>query len=128
MKRLVLILCLLATPLSAQTYVRDADTIEIDGQAWRLNGVNAAERGHPSFAAARTWMQQYLRGKYVECIWNGDVSGDRLVGICYANGIDIGAAVIAAGHARDCPAFSDGRYAHLETPEARSSIPRPRYC
>jgi hypothetical protein len=44
------------------------------------------------------------------------------------SGKDIGAAVIAAGHALDCRYFSGGRYRrHLETPAARSRI-KPAGC
>ena len=42
-------------------------------------------------------MVNYLRGKAVTCDLNGDRTHDRWVGICYADGVDIGAAVIAAG-------------------------------
>lgn len=50
------------------------------------------------------------------------------IGVCYADGEDIGAAVIAAGHALDCRRYSGGRYRHLETPAAKSRIRRAGYC
>ena len=128
MRYLALILCLLATPSAAQDYVRDADTIVLNGQAYRLNGVDAAERDHPTFAPAKAWMERYLRGKYIECQWTGEWNGDRLIAVCYADGVDIGAAVIAAGHALECRRYSGGRYTHLETAQARASIRRARYC
>ena len=43
------------------------------------------------------------------------------------DGRDIGAALIEAGLARDCPRFSRGRYAELE-PEAARRLPLPGYC
>lgn len=52
---------------------------------------------------------------------------DRLVGACYLDGSDIGAALIAAGLARDCPRYSGGRFADLET-DAHRRLPRHRYC
>ena len=55
-------------------------------------------------------------------------SYDRWIGVCYAGGVDIGAAVISAGHALDCRRYSGGRYRHLETPAAKSRIKRARYC
>jgi micrococcal nuclease len=43
------------------------------------------------------------------------------------DGRDIGAELIEAGLARDCPRFSRGRYAELE-PEAARRLPLPGYC
>ena len=43
------------------------------------------------------------------------------------DGTDIGAAEIAAGHARDCARFSGGRYKKYEIKASRS-IPSKPYC
>ena len=126
--RLALVLAFIATPAFAQLHVRDADTIVVSGTPVRLEGVDAPELGTKSGRDAKRWMQNYLRGKSIECRLNGDRTGDRFVGVCFAEGQDIGAAVIAAGHALDCARFSGGRYAHLETRAARSRIKRARYC
>ncbi|THH38663.1 thermonuclease family protein [Aliishimia ponticola] len=119
----------LAVPAIAQSlHVRDADTIVVDGTPVRLNGVDAPELGTQSGQNAKRWMVNYLRGKSITCELNGDRTHDRWVGVCFADGQDIGAAVIAAGHALDCARFSGGRYARLETPAARSRLRRARYC
>ena len=128
MKRLVLILCLLATPLTAQTYVRDADTIVVNGTPVRLQGVDAPELGTRAGNDARRWMVNYLRGKALECRLTGERTYDRMVGVCYADGTDIGAALIANGLALDCRRYSGGAYRHLETPAAQSRLRRARYC
>ncbi|MCG7574838.1 thermonuclease family protein [Phaeobacter sp. CNT1-3] len=94
----------------------------------RLNGVDAPELKTRAGREAKRWMEKYLRGKSIECDLNGDRTYDRWVGICYADGEDIGAAVIRAGHALDCRRYSGGRYRDLETSAARSKIPRARYC
>ena len=73
-------------------------------------------------------MVGFLTGKSVECDLTGARTYDRYVGVCYADGQDIGAAVIAAGHALDCRRYSGGRYRHLETPAARSRLRRAGYC
>lgn len=73
-------------------------------------------------------MVNYLRDKSVECRLNGEKTYDRWVGVCYADGVDIGAAVISAGHALDCARYSGGRYKRLETPAAKSRLRRARYC
>lgn len=120
----------LVAPVSAAAgvVVRDGDTIVVDGQPWRLQGVDAPELKTRSGQDARRWMVAYLRGKEVTCKWDGSVTYDRKVGVCRADGDDIGAAIIAAGYALDCARYSDGRYARLETPAAQSRIRRASYC
>ena len=119
---------LLTSPAIAQVQIRDADTIVVSGTPVRLNGVDAPELGTRAGRDARRWMVNYLDGRSIECELNGERTHDRWVGICYADGEDIGAALISAGHALDCRRYSGGRYAHLETPAARSRIRRANYC
>ena len=119
---------LLTSPAIAQVQIRDADTIVVSGTPVRLNGVDAPELGTRAGRDARRWMVNYLNGSSIECDLNGERTHVRWVGICYADGEDIGAALIAAGHALDCRRYSGGRYAHLETPAARSRIRRASYC
>ncbi len=129
MKKLTIALALFATTAEAGgLQVRDADTIVVDGTPVRLNGVDAPELGTRSGQDAKRWMVNFLRGKDVECKLNGERTYDRWVGVCYADGQDIGAAVIAAGHALDCARYSGGRYKHLETPAAKSRLKRAGYC
>ncbi|WP_299637988.1 thermonuclease family protein [uncultured Ruegeria sp.] len=128
-KKLTIAAALFATTATAGSLqVRDADTIVVDGTPVRLNGVDAPELGTRSGQDAKRWMVNYLRGKNIECSLNGERTHDRWVGVCYADGQDIGAAVIAAGHALDCARYSGGRYRHLETPAAKSRLQRAPYC
>ncbi|MFT5631065.1 MAG: micrococcal nuclease [Gammaproteobacteria bacterium] len=108
--------------------MRDADTIVVDGTAVRLNGVDAPELKTRSGQNGKRWMVNYLRDKQVHCDLNSERTYDRWVGVCFADGNDIGAAVIAAGHALDCRRYSGGRYRYLETPAAKSRIRRATYC
>ena len=108
--------------------VRDIDTIVVDRVPVRLNGVDGPELDTRAGQDARRWMVGYLRGKTVSCDLNGERTHDRWVGVCYADGQDIGAAAIAAGHALDCRRYSGGRYRSLETPAAKSRIRRAGYC
>ena len=118
-----------ATSVAAGTLaIRDADTIVVDGTPVRLNGVDAPELQTKAGKSARRWMVNFLADKSVNCDLNGERTHDRWVGICYADGQDIGVAVIAAGHALDCRRYSGGRYRNLETPAARSRLRRARYC
>ncbi len=128
-KKLTIALVFFATTAAAGgLQVRDADTIVVDGTPVRLNGVDAPELGTRSGQDAKRWMVNFLRGKDIECSLNGERTYDRWVGVCYADGQDIGAAVIAAGHALDCARYSGGRYRHLETPAAKSRLRRAGYC
>lgn len=119
----------ITTPLNAgPVKVRDADTIVVSGTPVRLQGVDAPELNTRAGKEARRWMVNYLSDRNVECSLNGERSYDRYIGVCFADGHDIGAEVIAAGHALDCQRYSGGRYSHLETSAARSRIRRAKYC
>jgi len=125
---IIFTLCVFAMPAFAQVKVRDADTIVFKGTPIRLNGVDAPELGTRSGETAKRWLINFLREKQIDCDLNGVRTYDRWIGICYANDIDIGAAVIAAGHALDCRRYSGGRYRKLETAAAKSRLRRSRYC
>lgn len=122
-----------ATEISGKlVHVRDADTIEIATSrgriAIRLNGVDAPELDERGGRAGRTWMRRTFGGQRLTCQLNGDRTHDRWVGVCWdREGHDLGASVIAAGHARDCPRFSGGRYRKFETAASRA-IPSKSYC
>ncbi|SHK60510.1 nuclease homologue [Shimia gijangensis] len=127
--RAVVVLAVATTPaLAGQVQIRDADTIVVDGTPVRLQGVDAPELGTRSGQEAKRWMVNFLRGKSVHCDLTGEKTYDRYVGVCYADGKDLGAAVIAAGYALDCRRYSGGRYRKLETPAARSRLKRAKYC
>lgn len=113
-------------------HVRDADTIEVATSrgiiAVRLNGVDAPELSERGGKAGREWVRRSFAGQLITCWLNGDRTHDSWVGICYSReGHDIGASVISAGHARDCPRYSGGRYRQFET-EASRAIPSKSYC
>jgi micrococcal nuclease len=100
--------------------------------------VAAPEVGHPGQPhdepggpEARTFMQELVEGRTVVCTLTGERTRGRRVGTCMVEGRDVGAELIQAGLARDCPRYSHGRYAVLE-PEAtrrlrcRASVRTPR--
>lgn len=131
---IVLFVLLLVTPATAQdtltgtvTYVRDGDTIEVGGVAVRLSGVAAPEIKEPVGQEAKQFMVRLVAGKAVRCDLNGERSFDRVIGTCFLNEKDIGAAIIAAGLARDCPRYSMGRYDAFNT-AASKRLPLPGYC
>jgi len=73
------------------------------------------------------FMADVINGKTVRCELDGTRTYDRVVGICFLGGRDIGETVITAGLARDCPRYSGGRYKNIEQPEA-GSLTFPAYC
>ncbi|SMP10292.1 thermonuclease family protein [Shimia sagamensis] len=128
MKMLIAVAVLVATPVWADVQVRDADTIVWDGTPVRFQGVDAPELKTRAGKDAKRWTVNYLRGKKVSCDLTGERSYDRYIGVCYADGKDIGAAVIAAGHALDCARYSGGRYRQFEQASAKNRIKRAGYC
>ena len=129
-------LLLIATPALADptiltgdvTEVRDGDTIEVGKIPIRLNGVSAPEMNEPLGPQSKSFMADLVMGKRVRCKLDGTKTCDRWVGICYREGQDIGAVLIGAGLALDCPKFSGGRYAQLEVSGAALRMSMPKYC
>jgi micrococcal nuclease len=113
--------------VSGSARVIDGDTLEVSGIRIRLNGVAAPERNEPGGAEATATMKQMTVGKTVRCSLTGKKTYKREVGTCWVGTLDLGAALIAAGKARDCPRYSGGRYAALE-PNSVGFLPLPGYC
>jgi endonuclease YncB( thermonuclease family) len=110
------------------THVRDGDTIELGELPIRLNGVSAPELNEPFGPQSKQFMRDLVLGKIVRCELSGEKTYDRCVGTCYLEGEDIGATVIKEGLALDCPRYSGGLYAVVESAEARQVIKLPEYC
>lgn len=124
---------ILASPAFAQSevsgtcHVVDGDTVFAGSVEVRLQGVAAPEPRERGGKEATAYMRQICEGQQVRCVLDGSKTRGREVGICYVGDRDIGAEVIAAGLARDCPRFSKGRYRQLERPEA-GYLAFPGYC
>jgi micrococcal nuclease len=116
------------------THVRDGDTIVVGGMPIRLNGLAAPESDEPGGAAATKAMIKLVQGRTLRCELDGERTHDRCVGICYLDGVDISATMVAAGLARDCPWFSGGRYRNTEAQAAAAgatigqNYQLPAYC
>ena len=102
-------------------------SIEVGGVPIRLNSVASPELDEPIGQEAKAFMVRLVAGKAVRCELNGDRSHDRMIGVCFLDGQDIGATIIAAGLARDCPRFSGGRYDEFNT-AAPAQLSLPGYC
>ncbi|MAH82954.1 MAG: hypothetical protein CBB68_00355 [Rhodospirillaceae bacterium TMED8] len=110
------------------TEVRDGDTIKVGPIPIRLRGISAPELNEPFGLQSKVFMINLVKGKRIRCNLNGHKTYDRFVGICYFGGSDIGAAVIKAGLALDCPRFSHGKYIKIESKAARAKLKLPSYC
>ena len=105
--------------------VHDGDTLRVDGQRWRLWGVDAPEleqtcSGQPCGEQARDALSDLVAGHVVVCEARGR-SYDRLVGVCSAGGVDLGAAMVRQGWALDYRRFSGGTYNVLESAAKRET-------
>jgi len=111
--------------VGAVNHVRDGDTIEVDNVAIRLQGLHAPELDEAGGPEAAAFMVELVMGQELDCDLTGERSHDRLIGVCYLNGRDIAAELIAAGLGRDCARYSGGRYASIDR---RPDMPLPDYC
>jgi endonuclease YncB( thermonuclease family) len=113
--------------LAGQASVIDGDTIRVAGQKVRLQGLAAPELSEPGGIEAKNAMIELVSNRRVSCELDGTTSYDRVVGICYAAGLDMAAELVRRGLARDCPRYSGGRYGDLE-PASAEALPLPGYC
>jgi micrococcal nuclease len=106
--------CARGSFIAKVTYVRDGDTIELGEMAIRLQGLAAPEWNEPGGTESRKAMIELAHGRTVRCELDGTRTYDRCVGVCYLDGADISEIMVRRGVARDCPRFSQGRYAEAE--------------
>lgn len=98
--------------------VTDGDTIEIHGQAIRIHGVDAPERGKRCgdvnvYQQASLALSDFIGTQTVSCIVNGN-DGDRAVASCSVGNIDVAERMTREGWARDWPRYSNRAYADEE--------------
>ena len=141
MKTFSLLFFLVAFPAYAQSeapseitgtvHVMDGDIIHVNNASGttpvRLQGIAAPGLQEDGGRQAAAFLSQYAENKAVRCVMSGTKIQDLEAGICYVGGKDIAAEVVRAGLARDCPAFSGGRYWGIERPEAQKLL-LPDYC
>lgn len=118
---------LLAAP-QGDVYVADAGTLVMSGQAVRLNGIDLPAAGTPQGDRAKAHVENFVSGKLVTCRMKGSGLLSYWDGTCFADGEDIGKALVIAGLALDCPASSDGRYRRFEDPAVRERMEANPAC
>ena len=119
---LLAILTAWAVPLLAEVRLVDGDTLDVDGVRYRLAGIDAPEAGQKCTrasgsyncgAAAMDKLDQLTHGAQVVCTAGEDDGRGRIIARCLADGMDIGARMVASGHAWAFTRYSD-RYAGEE--------------
>ena len=100
----VLAFLLFALPAAAQS-ITDGDTIKLGSVSYRIWGIDAAETkqlcadGWPAGRAATTYMRELVRDRSITCEPKTTDRYGRTVALCRADGEDLGAAMVRAGHA-----------------------------
>ena len=97
-----------AADVIGPAYVTDGDTIKINTTKVRLNGIDAPEskqncekrrvKWHCGAKAAKT-LRRLTRGKRVRCEGNNKDRYGRLIANCFADGVNLNAAMVEAGMA-----------------------------
>lgn len=105
--------------ISGIASARDGDDILFGKVPVRLQGIAAPEDSRSSQQEGGKEATEHLRnmidGRFVVCHLDGTSAGtNRGVGVCYLGLVEINKRQVEAGYARDCPAFSKGRYAEDE--------------
>ena len=105
--------------MSGVVTVPDGDDVRFGQINVRLQGIAAPEDGRdpdPGGPESTANLRAIAEGRYVVCHLDGTTAGRsmRPAGICYLGDRDLGRYQVETGHARDCPAYSGGRYADAE--------------
>lgn len=113
--------------LQGPARIIDGDTLAIGSTRVRLEGLAAPELNEPGGYNSRLRLIRITQNKRVDCRLTGAKSYRREIGVCYVDGKDVAVEMVNSGNARDCPRFSEGRYAKYETFLSRN-FSLPRYC
>lgn len=105
-----------AAVISGIAEAHDGDDVKFGNVRVRLQGIAAPESREPGGLAATESLRAMVSGKLIVCHLDGTTagSGGRGAGVCYLGPTDLGRHQVEAGLARDCPAYSGGRYADAE--------------
>ncbi len=92
----------------AETVVTDGDTFSMDGVTYRIEGIDAPEKGQMCGSSNGRWpcgesatkaLEQLVERAGVQCIGIEEDGFGRTIATCYADGADIGATMVREGHA-----------------------------
>lgn len=106
--------------ISGIATARDGDDVMFGRVPVRLQGIAAPEDSRssqePGGADASEHLRNMIDGRFVVWHLDGTTAGQsgRSAGVCYLGRVEINRRQVEAGFARDCPAYSAGRYAEAE--------------
>ena len=128
---LLVLLLLLASPAAAQSvHVIDGDGLRIDGQSFRLWGIDAPElrqecsqggKRYTCGEVARSALETALRGSVPRCEPVGRGRYGRTIARCYVGKDDLAAIMVRSGWAVDWPSYSRGAYADMQEAARREN-------
>ena len=110
------------------TKVVNGHTIVVGGIPIRIEGVYTPMPGELFGHTARVYTEQVLEGRELRCELLGADAQGQTVGRCITSDGELGALVVKAGAALDCPSQSGGRFASLESARARELITLGEDC
>ncbi|MFN3132437.1 thermonuclease family protein [Roseibium sp.] len=126
-----LLLALMVSTGAHAAVVVDGDTIDIDGQKYRLNGIDAPEYGQKcNRANGKTWscgkksteaLKALLDGKNPDCKGHERDSYNRIIATCYVGDLDLNRELVRAGLAWAFVRYDD-IYAEEEANARRKGI------
>ena len=109
--------------LQGKCSVIDGDTIVIDNIQVRIAGIDAPELDQPWGKKAKSALIGICRDQVITAHISDALSKNRVVATCIlADGRDLAAEIVRRGLALDWPAYSNGKYRHFETPDARRKM------
>lgn len=95
--------------LTGVAHVIDGDTLDLNGTRIRLEGIDAPEAGQTCKrrwigwwacgAAATAALNGLAAGRALACETRGHDKYGRVLGVCFAGGLDINAQMVRTGHA-----------------------------
>lgn len=105
------------TTLQGPAQIVDGDTIEINGQAIRLHGIDAPEVGQRCETSrgreyrcgreAIDYLASITTGRSLTCTGDSFDDFDRLIAVCMVDGMDVSASLATSGWAWAFVRFSD---------------------
>jgi len=100
---LLIVVALWVAPAAAQT-ATDGDSLRINGQAYRLQGIDAPELAqtcgtYPAGVESRNTLSGLIQGRAVACEHVTTDRFGRSVAYCRAGGLDLGAEMVRRGMA-----------------------------
>ena len=101
------------TASNAGAKLLDGDTIAIDGQRYRLHGIDAPETRQRYGKKAAKVLAGLMRGKDVTCDNRGVDGYNRIIAVCIADGVNLNKEMVRTGYAWDYVKFSSD-YVGLE--------------